>query len=292
MKRKADLISNELGDLMESLDGAPPRLPALALGHVLDFLPYAHARSALLAGKYMAVEAAKHVQTLNIMRAGEMYVPAARRFASVREINILCLIAPLRRDPGRGYLFSPSASLEAATMAPPFISTFCNLKHVYFGGWTQELTHRATPRAGVFRRHEYDCRCEPVGGSNHHVVFKALLFSLLGFFQVGMISQDVEMEGILRPYQSYCHDWMLNMRLFRGTTNVDSHCFLCREIMRFFPLSSTAPFAKRGDTPSYITATCIPLSDRLDITKRREGGSEALVKLGIRRTKPRRCNAT
>jgi hypothetical protein len=54
-------------------------------------MPYADVRSALLVGKYIAVEAAKHVQTLNIMKEGEMYIPAARRFANAEEVNILCL---------------------------------------------------------------------------------------------------------------------------------------------------------------------------------------------------------
>ena len=61
-----------------------PHIPAPVWGHVLDYMPYGEVRSALLLGKIIATEAAKHVQTLNIMNSWEMDVPAARRFHSLR----------------------------------------------------------------------------------------------------------------------------------------------------------------------------------------------------------------
>ena len=67
-KRKADELSDDSGDpaavaaAAEDVS-APAHLPAPVWGHVLDFMAYADVRSALLVGKHMAVEAAKHVQT-------------------------------------------------------------------------------------------------------------------------------------------------------------------------------------------------------------------------------------
>jgi hypothetical protein len=94
-KRKAEQLSDNSGDPAAAAAAedvpAAAHLPAPVWGHVLDFMPYADVRSALLVGKYIAVEAAKHVQTLNIMKEGEMYIPAARRFANAEEVNILCL---------------------------------------------------------------------------------------------------------------------------------------------------------------------------------------------------------
>ena len=48
---------------------SPAYLPAPCLAAVLSFMRYADVRQCMLAGKMMAVEAARHVETLNITKA-------------------------------------------------------------------------------------------------------------------------------------------------------------------------------------------------------------------------------
>ena len=102
-KRKADALEadgEETSDLPDGTgkrksapDESPAHLPATCLAAVLNFMWYTDVRRCMLAGKMMAVEAARHVETLNITKASELVVPAARRFGSASEVNVLCLVS-------------------------------------------------------------------------------------------------------------------------------------------------------------------------------------------------------
>ena len=95
-KRKADaLVSTSDDDDAEGKSApapSPPHLPAPCLAAVLNFMEYGNVRRCLLAGKAMAVDAARHVETLNVMRTSELVPSAARRFVNVSEVNILSLV--------------------------------------------------------------------------------------------------------------------------------------------------------------------------------------------------------
>ena len=65
-KRKADAISDEEPD---HIMAPPPHLPASCLGAILNFLPYSDVRTCMLAGRAMAVGAARHVDGYVVMYA-------------------------------------------------------------------------------------------------------------------------------------------------------------------------------------------------------------------------------
>ena len=107
-KRKADALEADALEADDSAtDGArksgpdadsQAHLPSTCLAAVLNFMRYTDVRQCMLAGKMMAVEAARHVETLNITKASELVVPAARRFGNVTTVNVLCLISEISED--------------------------------------------------------------------------------------------------------------------------------------------------------------------------------------------------
>ena len=291
-KRKADKISTDEEDVAVDV----PHLPASVWGGILDFMPYGEVRSALLVGKHIAVQAVKHVGTISVLNASEMYVPAARRFRNVTGINVLCLVngaigRPLFGLPGswRDIDRRPTVSMDAATMAVPFLCSFEKLERVCFGGLIKMI--RPQPIDGeshYFERIWYNHLCKPEEGpEDHSVVFKTLLNSLLGAFQSRAIGPNLEMEGVLRRSQFPCSNWTYRMRRFQDQV-IDPECCLCRGVMEYFPLSATIPVVEREGPPSLHTGTCLEQEVRIDITRRRSGGIAALEKIGIRRNKPRR----
>ena len=226
-KRKAEELSDESGDpAAKDADlPAPLHLPAPVWGHVLDFMPYAEVRSALLVGKPMAAEATKHVQTLKIMKEGEMHIPAARRFANAEEVNILCLLE------GTGEMDEEDEIIEQCTISevasnriPPFISSFPKLKRTFFGG-VLLVDGKQTIMA-------YDSD-ECVGPDNHGEVFRSLVLSLFGAFETGALRRDVELPHLAGELQgvSPCAD---------DSHDLDTHsCQRCRNCIQYLPLEDS-----------------------------------------------------
>ena len=113
---------------------APPLLPSSCLAALLDFLPFQDVRQCLLAGKVIAVGAAREVETLNIMKASEMVAPAVRRFPNVSELNILSILPrrPLFDDDNDDD--EPVLNLLSANAirrAVPFMVQFSKLRGVF-----------------------------------------------------------------------------------------------------------------------------------------------------------------
>ena len=67
-------------------------LPPECFGHALSFLPYSDVRSASRTGRYLAFQAAREVDTINIYSPLEMNARAGfKRFPNVTQVNIFCL---------------------------------------------------------------------------------------------------------------------------------------------------------------------------------------------------------
>ena len=177
-------------------------MPAWVWGSILDFLPYGEVRSALLVGKHIAVEAAKYVRTISLLKPQEMNVPAARRFCGIKKVNVFCLLdgavgVPFLHDGKitRYMTQLPTASMDAATMAVPFLCSLKKLEWVYFGGLMQLLQHWTVDDqllVTVSRRIWYSSQALPrEGPDNHQIVFKALMTSILGALSTGALPPDL-----------------------------------------------------------------------------------------------------
>jgi len=217
-KRKADELSDEETEETEETE-EKPHLPAPVWGHVLDFMPYTEVRSALMVAKLIAVEAVKYVQTLNIMRGCEMYIPAARRFGNVEEVNILCLLKLAGEedededdDDDEELPAYSSISLEVSNRTVPFLVSFAKLTRGFIGS--------------------LNSNGERVAYSSYHVrgrqgedLFRGLLSAYVGAIRTGALSQQIALGGV-------------SVSLLRRSScrEETSNCQWCGDILSHFPL--------------------------------------------------------
>lgn len=178
-KRKADEISDEcVVDV--------PHLPAPVWGGIIDFMPHAEVRSALLVGKHIAVEAVKYVETLNVMKSSELNIPSARRFPNVDELKLLCLLEGTGTFNGDGDE-QFTISLETAISTPSFLSAFPRLKEAFVGG---RLAYEYG-RVDISYSPE-----ECIGPEDHEEIIRGLIFTTAGAFKSGLLSQGLMIDGI------------------------------------------------------------------------------------------------
>ena len=223
-KRKAEQMSAD-EDAAEDANDADnegaaaiiPHLPAPVWGRVLDFMPYGEVRSALLVGKHVAAEAVKYVQTLNIMKSSQMYIPAVRRFANAGEVNILCLLDGTGErigEEGPEQFFT--ISLDVANRSVPFLAGVPKIKRGFVGG--------LITTAGMSYRQVYEAdACS--GPRDHGDIFRSLMTAYSGAVKTGALPNGLVLEGI--------HDCLYDLRPCRERS---VSCQWCRDILLHFPL--------------------------------------------------------
>lgn len=237
-KRKADELESVAADGHVSAEDPHniPHLPATIWGSILDYMPYNEVRSALLVGKTIANDAAKHVQTLNVLKATQMFVPAARRFPNVEKVNIFCLLVP---NEGRNGLYT--FSRDAATRIVPFLIGFLKLKALFAGGLSEDAKCRG---------YQYCSRPE-----NFRDLYRGLIDAFCGAFKAGMLTQQiVSLRGI-----SDC-TWRVRECSDRREDHANP-CKWCRDICTYFPLR---------DVISTINV-CLSDIDRFKVMSKRQG---------------------
>ena len=240
-------------------ENSPPHLPASCLAAVLNFLPYADVRKCLLAGKIMAVDAANQVEALNLLRVSEMFGPAARRFANVSELNILCLISyRLGQE-------SQVLSVQASTRAIPFMAMFPKLRKAFIGGRQQDDLNR-----NVWHREGYDqdiCH-EP---HDHQTIFNGFVENLCGAFEAQLLSLNLKLGGFSFMQQLKCSEKVENDI---GEREGAWPCRCCRRILATFPTECLLRW--HAQCLTHDLELCVPIADRLEIFAKRRGGSHFL----------------
>lgn len=276
------------GDDNEATSGADAssHLPATCLANVLNFMEYGNVRKCLLAGKAMAVEASRHVEVLNITAASELIPAAARRFANVSEVNILCLTKDSESDEeAASFLSAPTT-----TRAIPFLATFPKLAAVFFGEFSQDHDD------GLWKFYNYT-QLNCVGPSDHGTLFRAFVEHLCGAFHTKLLSPRIKIGGLGQMYQLQC----TMGRHEDCYEQPDAPCRCCRSIMKSFPLEFVLEMIPREhvyywsalrlrlgrDAPG-SRYYCISRSDAINIVSSRhadgllfqsEAGKNFLVKL-------------
>ena len=233
-----------------------PHIPAPVWGHVLDYMPYGEVRSALLLGKIIATEAAKHVQTLNIMNSWEMDVPAARRFANVTEVNILSLV---RFRLGDEELWKDDFYLcgTTAERTVPFIVGFPKLQRIRAGGIEADSNFHTYANA----RHEFAGLIE---ADNSGEILQILISSFTGAFSTRLLPTTVEsLLGItsILQYTRPCRS---------GSAGIDdppTPCGHCSKILKYFPIKDLI-------TPHKNDFTCFSTLEELNMLADRQGFKE------------------
>ena len=233
-KRKADEISDGQSVAVDM----PAHLPPPVWGGILDFLPYAEVRSALLVSKLVANDATKYVQTLNIFKAHEMYVPATRRFTNITRINILALLVGTGEINEHGfelYSFSP----DAAGRTVVFLTSFAKLEGFFLGGFLP------VEGLGGIRKFHYFSE----DGGRDDSTFEAeeymrsLILSICGAFKTGLLPQTVNVEGL---FEERCLQWVRPCTdMFRRDPDEPCRrdypgnpCHFCRDVCKSFPLGT------------------------------------------------------
>ena len=246
-------------------DDSPAHLPAPCLAAVLNFMRYADVRQCMLAGKMMAVEAAGHVETLNITKASELDAPSARRFRSASEVNVLCLVSETDAEDDREDRQYPpdQISMETVTRVVPFLSSFPNLERIFLGGLFLE--------GAVWERYQYN-HDECIDPRDHQAIFKALIQNIIGGFQSRTLTQILELDGILDSGQLQCAD--ADDDADDGRENPDHPCQFCRHLLSSFPLHLLL------EPVSRYHAFCVSRVDRIQALLRRDGAEAALRSTG------------
>ena len=273
-KRKADALEADgsAGDSPESKrkSDSSAHLPAPCLAAVLNFMRYTDVRQCMLAGKMMAVEAARHVEALNITKASELVVPAARRFGNASEVNVLCLVSPIDEDDGADS--DDRISMDTVRRIVPFLTSIPNLERVFLGGLYHTVIeyytsqgHRHTEDT-VWYRYEYffESCTDP---NDHQVIFKTLIQNLIGAFQTKSLPQSLELDGILESGQLECTD--------NGTVeDPDNPCQFCRQMLSSFPLHLLL------NPVAHYRTFCVSHVDRIRTLLLRDGAEAALRSSG------------
>ena len=167
-------------------------------------------------GRPVAVEAVPYVQTLNITKSSQMYLPAARRFATVEEVNILCLLEGTGETDVDGDEDCEISS-ESADCIPPFLSGLRKLPSAFLGGFLVE--------GGAMRRAAYDhILCW--GPEDHGEVFRGLASSLFAACQTGALRREIHIIGLM---DSLYDVW--------PCSSGKNPCRRCRNFVQYLPIS-------------------------------------------------------
>ena len=231
---------------------SPSHLPAPCLAAILNFMWYTDVRQCLLAGKMMAVEAARHVETLNITRSSELVVPAARRFANVSEVNVLCL---LEEKDG-------AICRRSATQVIPFLSSVPNLRKAFVGGMFMEDPERGNE---VWRNSIYHVE-ECPGPADHEAIFRSLMDHFCGAFRSKSLRNDLMISGVADDSQLSCAVY----RYERDDANAEESCKCCNDIVSSFPLKKIVKAFPSEDS------FCISRVDALKKLLKRNGSIDVL----------------
>ena len=234
----------QVGALTDN-DG-PLQLPAVVWGHILDFMPYEEVRSALLICKSLANDAVHHVQTINIMKSTQMNVPAARRFPSVRELNILSLVKSADSSTN---IWAIELCPDTVGRAAFFAASFPRVEHILVGGYN------FGPNVWTGVPHVCYNPQYCIAPQNHEDMFDLLVKGFCGALKAGLLPHVTSIGGVID--HTRCCALVDDLE-----RDPDVACD-CEDICRFFPMENVM---NRSRTH------CLDISTFFDIVGERNRG--------------------
>ena len=249
-KRKADEISDEEPDL--------PHLPASCLGAILNFLPYSDVRKCMLAGRAMAVGAARHVDVLSIDKETGMDVPALRRFPSVTILKVVCLV----ESDGDAHRLNAGVAAKIV----PLITSLTELRKVWLGG------HESGQDGGLilYRQDNGEDSLSDAEWDERQLVYRTLVEALGAAYESRAISQEIKIEGMSLVGQVNC-----------GRTDGQEVCRACSHFCRNFPLENVLELdcatGWYGILLDMEGTLCVDREEICRIMKSRPGGNELIA---------------
>jgi len=223
-----------------------PHIPPPVWGRVLDFMPYEEVRSALLVGKIIADEAVKYVRTLNFMKSCQLDGPSVRRFASVEEVNCLCLIS--------GQWNRTVLCRDTTLRLVSLLAIFAKLKRIRVGGLVTDDDGLVAD--DEFRFYHPKTCSSP---ENHMDLVKRLCHSFLGAFKARMLPQALHAKGDIAELFFYSDSCP-------GDLTGDM-CTTCRDMCSCFPLQEIVLHSD--------FCCCVNEFDLFETIAKRKGSREA-----------------
>jgi len=247
-----------------------PHLPDTIMGAALDYLQYAEVRNALLAGKFIAVDSVKHVQTLSICSTAEMAVRAARRFDCVTDVNILCLLSDdVEQGTEHDAVFRlmsqysnsvPSRlSRDCALRAVPFLSSFPKLETIFIGGMSKSRSACTSESLEYDIKYQYN-HLSCTAPDNHRELYRGLLGSFCGAFVCGALPEKMAWKG------NVCGGGICN------GFGRNASCEICEAVCRCFPFEQVMCMEYAFSDFAF----CISRGKQFEILYSRPGGREFL----------------
>jgi len=213
--------------------GAPAAsIPSECIARVLNYAPYSDVRSSLLAGKVIAIDAARKIDTLNIVNPAGLNLRCIRRFVGVKEVNILCVVRandqdgwPVTLPRGRGQ-DNQVIHVSSATMAVPFLSSFPKLERAFVGGPFCWFLRSRDPK-DVTRLSYSILHCI---SPDHAAFYRGVIYAFCGSFELGTLPNDLSLTQVIGgTFSKYtCRENALEQ--------AENPCELCRHICKCFPL--------------------------------------------------------
>ena len=268
-KRKADEISDEEPDHCN----APPHLPSSCLGAILNFLPYSDVRTCILAGRAMAVGAARHVDVLSIDKAAGMDAPALRRFPSATVLKVVCLVEIVEDEDVHKIAHKLNAGVAAKIV--PLITSMRALRKVWLGG-------HESGEGGGFVAYRlfgvgdgYEDNIEDLLSDTEkadcEVIFRGLIEALGAAFDSRAVSQDLKIEGISLVGQINC-----SSTEDQQTNEEKQLCRTCSRFCRNFPFENILELPCWEYLSDWDWHLCVDREKVCKIIKSRPGGNDAI----------------
>jgi len=211
-------------------------LPAELWGHIMNYLPLSDVIQCSAVSPFMLKEVMPRVRHLSVFKKGGLRATVARRFGTknMKQIDIYCLINCV--DPNENEE-KFSLCQKTASCIVPFLCNFPNLRSVGL-----DVDPVGIPLGTYF--HDTFTEADSVE------VVRSLVRSICGAYQNGSFSQQLQIYG----------------PAFQAGTFIcyKSHgCSLCKMYCESFPVEQAVN----------ARATCISVSERLQIIANRPGGT-------------------
>mmetsp|Transcript_10544 Transcript_10544/g.22878 ORF Transcript_10544/g.22878 Transcript_10544/m.22878 type:complete len:338 (-) Transcript_10544:2741-3754(-) len=207
----------------------PARLPSDLVATIFEFsgLAIHQIMQIGISSRFVSQDVLSKMTGFVVWRTKDLDVPTARKLLNmdkITSISIGCLIKLAESS-----VSAQHYDVEASHRIPFFISLFPNLERVFIGG---------TCRLPVLATYEpYRCSSPADHREYHH----GLLWALCGAFRTGVLSQGLEIEGLV--YSGiYC--------LWNRDQDEPESCTFCNAVLRHFPIPMIIKYAvrSRGDS--------------------------------------------
>ncbi|KAL3779678.1 hypothetical protein ACHAWO_004183 [Cyclotella atomus] len=228
-------------------------LPPEVWANVMNHLDFASVLSMTAATRNMR-DAASLVTHLHITHASQLHASVGRRFKQAIHAFIFSLVQELIEE-GEDGDQGCRVDFDTSMRVIPFLSTFCNLKIVYFGGCGEDGTlYQVIPHHRLMNYDDYTEK------------YLSRLIDTISFgYQCGILSPSLQIKGLYCP---------------KIVDHLDEACEHCWRACTHWPVKSVIEFEHDGSSSSsdkfHSLDVCVGRNELIELLVERPGGVEAV----------------